>query len=90
MTGYKYYKEDIREEHLLFVEEIHELFWTYFAVDETLKPSLIHTMIRRYGEKHNVEIEKLYYQTRNGLKRVYSLEIAGKALRFHFEPNEEE
>lgn len=77
---YTYYKEIQREEHLLFAEEIYEMYKSYFTIE---KPISIHTMIKKYAKVGGIEVEKLYYQTSKGLKRVYDLSLASRAIKYH-------
>lgn len=79
---YTYYKKIQKEEHLLFAEEIYEMLSP--MLENFIEPRAIHSIIKNYCKNHNIEIEEVYYQTSKGLKKVYDVNIATKALREYY------
>lgn len=75
---YTYYKEVRSEEHMLYANEIIEVFKE--SLPETITPIKIHSIIREHCANCGVEDPKLYYNTRNGHKKVYPYSLWYPAL----------
>ena len=78
---YTYYSKVQLEEHLYYAEELYGFFAP--MLPKGTMPKDIHPIIRRYIKDNKVEVEPLYYQTKSGLKRVYSSELALSAIEYH-------
>lgn len=80
---YVYYKEEVREEHLLYAKEIAEAFY----VTVSYKPYHIHKRMMSWlldFSERALGLPPIYYLGRHGLNRVYTNDVAGKALEILF------
>lgn len=75
---YTYYQKIQKEEHMLYADEILEIFKAYLPVDTT--PKKIHSIISKHCKEYNKEDPNLYYNTRGGLKKVYPQDLWYPAL----------
>ena len=73
---YVYYKEFQSEEHFLYAEELISLF------DLNVTTQKLQKSIISYCVKNQIEQERIFYKRRYGLKRVYSVELAKKAIEY--------
>jgi hypothetical protein len=64
---YTYFMEVQDKEHMLYVGEIAKMYG--LTVQKTSK------LFQKYIEEEKLDVPKLYYNTRNGLKRVYPRHI---------------
>lgn len=74
---FDYYMKITSNEHMLYASEISEL---YGIQSSTGRPhhSLVKTVIVDYMKSNNIEYIPLFYETKNGLREVFSKE--------HYEP----
>lgn len=80
---YVYYREEVREEHLLYAKEIAEAFY----ITVSYKPYHIHkrmiSWLLNFSERA-LGLPPIYYLGRHGLNRVYTDDVASKALDILF------
>lgn len=69
---FTYLLEVESNEHMLYAKEIGELYG--------LSSQKIAALISSYAEKANIEVPRLYFNTRNGIKRVYPKDIWRPAM----------
>lgn len=84
---YIYYKKFESEEHMLYADEILNLFKSSLNNVSTNK---VHSIIRNYCKRNNIVNEEIFYNRRNGLKRVYSLQLASDAIADYINRNKGE
>lgn len=80
---YTYYREETKEEHLLYAKEIAEAFY----VTVSYKPYHIHKRLMSWlldFSERALGLPPIYYLNRHGLSRVYTDNVAGKALAILF------
>lgn len=75
---YTYYKKLQLNEHMLYADEILDIFKEYLPTETT--PKKIHSIIAKYCKDNNKDDPSLYYNTRGGLKKVYPKELWYNAL----------
>lgn len=77
---YKYYKETMLDEHMLYASEIAEKF---NIVDKNNIPSarVVAANIKQYISKNNLEVDKIFYSTKYGLQRVYPFHIYNEMVK---------
>ena len=83
MKKYKYYTPVESDEHFLYVNEVGKLFTKATGLtDENGKPPYgrLRTVLNQLEQQHGEK--PLYYNTRNGVKRVYR--HAQEAVRIVF------
>jgi len=68
-----YYKKVEIEEHMIYADEILEIFSK--QLPESTTPNKIHSIIAKYCKDYGKENPQLYYSGRNGLKKVYSKDL---------------
>jgi hypothetical protein len=73
------------EEHMLFATEIAEIYTErlkYTSMRAT--PSEVHSIIKKYYERRQIEIPRFYYPTKKGVTRVYSKDIYEPAMEDYY------
>lgn len=81
---YTYYQKFESEEHMLFSHEIADIYNKIYRLIGTnleLTDRKVISIISKYHKKYLMQQEKFYYNTRNGLRRVYSRDIVDEAIR---------
>lgn len=81
-TYTKYFIEVFSEEHMLFAKEIASL---YDIMDSKGNPnySLVGKAINEYIKENNIEYNQLFYNTKNGLRKVFPKHIYIPALKYY-------
>lgn len=82
---HKYYLEVYGEEHMLYASEIADLYNAKFNLLNTnkeLTSRKVSSLIKTYCEKNNIEIQKLFFSTKYGIKRVYPFTIYDKVMNY--------
>nr|DAV25184.1 MAG TPA: hypothetical protein [Caudoviricetes sp.] len=79
---YKFYLEIKTEEHMLYPKEIAEAFGLY-SMNGKPHSILIKAIILDYLESKQIEYTPIFYNSRNGLKEVFSAKYYMPALQLH-------
>jgi hypothetical protein len=66
---FKYYLEVEYEEHMLYANEISGIYSEACGV--SLTTAKVVAILNKYAKNNGIEIPRLYYHTKWGLKRVY-------------------
>ena len=74
-----YYKAVEEDEHLLYAKEIAMIY------ENDLTSRKVTNIIKKYITENNIEYEQLYYETRNGLCKVYPRKIYRPAINWYLD-----
>ena len=69
--NYIYYRPIESTEHMLYANEIADIYNQFFKHVDIISPKEVHNLIKSFCMKHEIACGKYYYATRNGLKKVY-------------------
>lgn len=83
--AYKYYREYINEEHMLFAYEIAAIY--NLGPHDRATENLIHKIIKEHIKNNNVLFNPIYYQVSKGLKKVYPESIWRPAIENYINNN---
>jgi hypothetical protein len=79
---YKYYVAVESEEHMLFTSEIAQMYQLMLANQP--RHRLVSSILRKYIRQNHPEYESHFYETRYGLREVFSEKVYKPAMEQYF------